>query len=820
MANNWNPNAPDLLGLEWPLATAQLEAITPNSSHPDTFAQTLRSTSAETIEAIQLRKTANSGDTRPLFTLVDIYPAAGTAPVPAGGQLVVDYAPNNDLSNAALTGAEVWHKTVGGATTNLWQNVNDPPIYPDALTAANSDIYTEGHSRYRCEVASAGFPAGARVLRVYIAAVIGARPDPTFATRLFAFRLFHTPSGVSYNPAGNHPTTHAFGTYHLLDCGEINPVTLAPWTPADIQSFDAGGWSIQVEAVGGASTRAVIAAMALRVLYVATENRVAAGCWQRPLTSPVGGPANPTTDRVVTLPSGAANWAKPASGDFTFLWRPAELALDLADSGPPTARANDIQWRVVAPVGGDAGEPSPVPGMTGARYPCNNSGGVIVGAGTPTNRAAVIGLLKAGAVVSNDSQTYSVFDHTVGEALLGGPDEFLAQRISPTASESYLGVRVVASPPVSGPGSLTATVHRVSDGVQMGGSLAWTAEEARALTLPVLEGFLSSAAVLVGGTQYEVRFTASSDTEGLWEFPFPEAVFGLNVTFGGTTDYARFEGDIGTPSYTGADLAAVLLVQPDPPADVAAATIGVAGPGDGWCCSVDEIDVIRVSWTATALGVGFARYEIERQEGTTDAMWQPVWVVAVEATDEFADFETRRGEQVRYRVRVIATTGAFSEWAETDWVVARARGVEVIFASNARPELTVAYDHDPEITYDFLDTDGDTLVPIYGADYQAAFQESEDRGVAQQVGIVANFGRAPVDPATGQRIGGVRVWDPLRAITHARPPIPYVCFLDWEGNRVLAHVALNPGRSRQPAHRYSTSVVVTPITATPAVTEL
>lgn len=789
MANNWNPNAPDVLGLEWPLTSISQE----NIQQATPFATRLRSTAAETITNLQLRMLMNSGDTRPLFTLVDIMPVGSEL---AGTVQTVDYAPNADSLISDWT-------TNTGGLTNLYQRIDDPVQFPPVGTDYIKTI--TGPTGYECEIASAGFSATRRVVRLRVAAVIGAQTG----FRQFQFRIYHVASASYFSPAGANLWGSGFGTIVDIDFGEINPVTALPWTPTDIQGFDSGVWRLRVEAVGTAGNYAAVHCMALRVQYVTTENRVAVGTWPRPTDG--SSPTSLTTAQLVTMPAGTANWSKPSSGDFTFLWR---KAYDLLRN-PGQATANDVQWIAARAEAPGIEIPSPVPGMSGIKLPVSNQG-LVTGAGTPyLGRAGVLALNTAIAT-SNDSQPYTVTDR------LAAAGESVGQRMTPGATDTYLGVRLIGGPDVDGAGTLTVTVHRVSDDVQMGGSLTFDAPTSRALPalaagsdLRSLEGFLSAGAALVSGTQYEVRFTVSNPGV-TWRFSLPSTSFGATATFGGTTDCA-----VDPPAVlSGDDFAVMLLVQPDAPATAAADAVEVQTPGDGCYCSVESIDAIKVSWEATSEGLSFTRYEVERQELDDTAPWVPLAVIVDESVIEFTDYETPRGTQARYRVRVIISTGAFSEWVVTDWVQARARKCEVIFTSNARPELAVAYDREPDVSYEYLSHRYDVLLPIYGADYQVAFSETEDRGVAFDMAITANFGRQPTDATSGDRIGGVRVFEPLAQIAHPRPPIPYVCILDADGNRFYAHIAFDVGRNREPGWRYHATVAVTQIAGTPTVTEL
>src|SRR5262245_38408700 len=353
----WNPNAPGVLGLEWFPTVPKTQPIA--QSQPS-LAMRVPSLAAETIGALRLGVASNPATTSRIFTIVDIIPAGSEQP---GALQVAEYAPNADATIGSWT-------TDGGGTTNLFARIDDAVTYPPTGTDYIRQL-VGGNSAYRCEVATAAFPATARVLRVSIRIVIGLVSLP--GTAFVEIGLYHPGSSTVYNPPSSIVYTNGLSPNYVLtlDCGEINPVTLLPWTPADIQSFDTGGWHMRVASSGGGGNGPSVHAMALRVSYVDPDNRVAAATYRRPsgaLSSPI------TTDALVTLPAGSANWAKSNGVTYTYLARWARDRL----VGGNAPIANDLAWRTaqqdLGPLGSPAGIALPPSGFISSIMPTDEHG--------------------------------------------------------------------------------------------------------------------------------------------------------------------------------------------------------------------------------------------------------------------------------------------------------------------------------------------------------------------------------------------------------------------------------------------------------------
>lgn len=802
-----NPNYPGVIGPEWMPSVPRSFPIARGAPSP---AARVRSLGAENINDLRVAVSSNPAVTDRAFVLFDIFAEGNEAPQALS---VVEYPPILDETIGNWT-------TNASGTVNLFARIDDAVVYPPVGTDYIRQI-VGGASAYRCSVDSSGFSASARVMRVSVACVIG-----MVALGLTAFvevGLYHEPTATPYTPPGGFVFTNGLipNAVQYIDCGEINPVTMLPWTPTDIQSFDSGDWHLRFVGAGNGTNGPIVTAAALRVSYLPVENRAAVATWRRPagaVTSPID------TDALVPMPAGTGAWAKANATNYVYLPRIARDRL-VGGSAPV---ANDIALLAAQQDLGPSGNPAGLHSAPPAGPPAMSLL-TTDEHGQPTTTFAGdmvavprIVLRTTAPADSADSLAY-VRDSsaTVVRSLTAAQQ--VGQRVTTsTGPRNYLGVRTLIAPPASGASTLTVRVLRVSDSVQMGGTLVVTADQVRALPeitssggFRYLEGFLTSAAPLASGVQYEIQLLV---TAGTWKVLMPSAVGAGGQSFGGTTDFARL-GTIGAgSSLTEQDMVVMLLEQPATPAGLTAQVRAQPQDGDGAFCSTSEIDQVEVKWTATALGVSFARYEIERQtdEGA-EPVFVPVWqITSAEALSAWWDYEMPMDRPVRYRVRVVNTAAAFSDWAVTDWVEARSRRNEVVFTSNHAPALQVVYDRGPVAELGFLDFETDELVRIYGAPYQVDFQDPEEHGETESYDLLVNFARVPSDNQ-GRRLNLRQVFAPLKAIARSGGAAPYVCVRHRDGEVTYGKLRISQGRISQPQQAYTCVALVTPTTATPVV---
>jgi hypothetical protein len=803
-----NPSYPAVIGPEWLPSVPRGYPIAKGQPSP---VARVRSLAAENVGALRLGVGSNPAVTDRAFVVIDIYAEGSEGPQALS---VSEFPPILDETIGNWT-------TNASGTVNLFARIDDAVVYPPSGTDYIRQI-VGGASAYRCSVDSSGFSATARVLRVSVAAVIGLVALGSSA--FVEIGIYHEPTATAYTPPGGIVYTNGLipNAVQYIDCGEINPVTLLPWTPADIQSFDSGDWHLRFVGAGTGTNGPIVTAAALRVSFLPVENRVAVATWRRPagaVTSPIA------TDALVPMPAGTGAWAAANATNYLYVPRIARDRL-VGGSAPV---ASDITWLAAQQDLGASGNPAGVTSAPPAGPPAmqaitTDEHGLLVASFAATDKAAPRLVIRTTAPADSASSLPYLRDTSsvVVRSLHSGQQ--VGQRYTTsTGPRTYLGARFLVKPPTSADGTLTVRILRVSDSVQFGGTLVKTADEIRALPEIIgsggfryVEGFLDSGAVLANATQYEGQLIVTTPSTDPWKVIMMSAVGAGGQSFGGTTDFARLGTIAGGSSLTEQDLTLMFLEQPAAPATATAQVRAQQQDGDGCWCSVADVDQVEIDWAATALGVSFARYEIEREiDDGRDAGFEPVWTITTEATSIWWDYEMPMDRPVRYRVRVVTTASAFSDWRTTDWVVAESRKNEVVFTSNHNPALQVVYERAPDVDFDFLSQKADVMVPIFGGDYQVSFSDPNDRGVAETYDLTVQFGRQPSDNL-GRPLNLQAVFQPLVDITRAAGvTIPYVCVRHRDGATIYGKVTLGTGRQRQPGNRWSVPATATPVSGVP-----
>jgi hypothetical protein len=836
MAGNWNPNAPNVIGNEIRGVYAYLDKATKSPFK----AMKLRSNVAETITGVELGIGPTIDTSSPLFKVLDVYNA--TDIVQGDSAAVFSAAPD---AHGTGTGIGNWRTQAGGSTTihtSIDEAVQYPPIGSDFIRNNGAISNAFFHMN------TGAFPLTARVGRVFIRGVVGT--DGAF--RDVYFRLWHVPSSTLFIPPGDRVRTHYYGLLHSVDLGDINPVSLLPWTPNDIRGFEAANnvWQVRITGAGTAANMLKVHNLELRVQH-STERRVAVGTWQRPpgaaagvgLSGAPGKTKHIVLNALVRPVSGdwVANWSKPSSGDFVFVFR---NALDRLVGGS-APRAQDVHWHFLGGNDRDGRVASPVPGQFAGDVVFGSAStqvhGDVYSAG-PFDQplAGTIALKRSDGVTSDDSQPYVVrYENNVLAPAPASDTHDVCQKFRAPATDSYGGLRFQVKPPADG--SLQVTVHNYATNAQVGGTFEITTAEMALLpgltNMPGykdVRGSLSSAAALTASTLYYLRFRKLTGTPGsTWQLVRMDATsLGDNepATFqGGSDGYYFTLGRVGLSegSNTDQDLAVQLIAAPDNPTNVVATKLSQTialdydplGPPAGPQCGPAALDYVRITWNSPGTYPSFLQWDIERRE-PDQVTWTRIGVSAEEGLSSFEDYEAIRNRSVRYRVRARTTDAGFSEWVETADVSIVTEKCEILFTSNARSDLNVGYTYDPEVSYDFPDHDTDELVRLSGVAFQAGFLDAINRGVTGNYELLANFIDQPVD-TLGNPIGGEVIFEPIRRIVRsdydAELLLPYVCVLDYEGNRRFAYVRLNNGRRQEPSHRYLVDALVVPLTDMPTI---
>lgn len=773
MANSWNPNAPGALGLEWFPTVGDIQGTEHNLSTDGPLALRLRSKATETIDTVTLRQKPDSLATSGYLSLLEVYPSGSEVP---GGAATSTFQPDAD----GAAGAWV-NQAASGA--NLFQSIDD--------LALNTIDYIEQPSTsvsvYRFQINSAAFSLASRVERVTLR--IWAACSQVGNTRQLTVGV--RSGGVNYQALLGSLTLTSTIQEFDVSLGEIEPGGQFPWTPTDIRNFDTATLEFFVSGAATSKNRPRIYMVSVDVA-TCTETRTAVGISAATGSKPLD------ASHIMRTPAGVDNWAKVNATDYTLVFRDPEATMTFLGSTIATWHASVL--------GGIEQRP-PIPGLYGVRV--KTSGGnrlTSIDTTVRNSRIPSIILATTAPAVSNDSQPYVYLNRvTVGTG------QTAEQEITPGATTNYLVHRFLASPNDASAGPLVVKIKRRSDNVQFGATVTITADDALALAdnglgLRLISLVMASAAALVNGTQYYIEFSmATVDTYGWVVVELDAFGSGAGASFGGLTDVATYAASEDAST----DLVAQLLSQPAAPSGVGGVVVRQSLPGNGLFCTADDFDVVRISWTATALGASFSYYEIQRSDDGR-VTWFTVAQPTPEATVSFDDLEAKRNVLSEYRIRVVRIDGAFSAWVETASFRPVSRGCEMLFVSNDAPTLAAAYDRDPSIAYTFLAFDGDVIVPIYGADYQAVFSELEDRGVEFSARLVLNFGQSPAD-------GSLAMFDPLKDILRA--DIPYVCVLDWLGNRWFAHVQITAATHDNPGWEYHATIHVIEVTGTPAIVD-
>lgn len=762
---NWNPD-PTVLGLQLRPDAAGLEVIETMGKGVRTR---LASSVAETVNTVVIN-TPFGNATNDAIVACDIYPSADTAV--RTGQQFFQYVPNGDVLNTT------WQKNPGGATTNLWQNVDEDPVNPNLDDSIIEPTRVVGRS-IRFNVNSAGFNSAKRIVNV------------SLRLRIFggAVRasLVHVPSNVRTATLSTGSNMTSSPRLVDLNFGEICPWTNRPWRAADIQAFDdpaVACVAIARDDTSGGLVVPQIYACAIRV-ECWDEKRVAYG-----VATPNS--ADTVSFGIVKVADGTTGWAKPASGTFDFVVRPVR---GMIDAPKPYVRMGWVEGEM--PAGS---------GLFGSSVASVMGNGLVNTTGTlrPTRHTAlVLGLASGFSVDGNEYATLSEFAPSMKQILV------------PPANQTYGAVAAIVKPPadVNTMQVLTFTVRRSSDNVVMGAGVTMTRAELTRFGERLRNGWwlihrvLGAPAVLVGGTSYRIEVTGGAD----WRVATPT---GKNehgqAGYGGTAEYVDWFGQTGAR-----DAAMTLATVPATLTGLAANAVAqpMVTPATD-CPTFDQVPFARITWDGSGLGAAFARYEVERFDPVTNA-WHLIAAPTDISVTMVDDHEARFGVETSYRVRQVRQDGTPSAWAGSVGTVALTldpgEGVcGLWFSVNERPSLNLAYmdvygSTPATRAWTFLDASTTTLTPYYQRDYQVAHRPTERRGV--------QFSRRLLVNAFSAARPSMRVFDRIRDLSVA--DVSAVCVRDHEGNRWWTAMAVADGEWTQPGDLAHVNVTLTEVADEP-----
>lgn len=805
----YNPNTPYVAGSEW-LGVHNIAL--PLSSGQGQCAQFL-STVTETIQTLTPMVHANqAGSSGQRVQLgVDLYDVSALGPT--GFVTARNWALAVPSSNASTggSGAGIGHgwqlQAAGSNVYTTWtpydstafQRVNDVVAANDPLTEglADSIVYSPASASPASVMFNAGSTlydgdtglqnqtiAGKRIEWVEIVVVANNQLENGCTLD----GVITDPNGLRFTSDSGPIALPAKSGRKRIRFGFLwNSSTHQSWDLLAAQRFLTGGRTFGVQAAAqpnGFSTHGLIVTAVMIQFRVSTETRIATG-YQ---SVPIGKAWNEIT-LVDPVTRENAPWAKVAGTTYLAAFHLTN------DGGSANLRALDS-----ATVAGH--ETDALTGMSSGTVPYNLGGAVPTALPTLGVPAMSLMLGRADGAASQDSQPYA--------ASLTYPVNHVnaaAQFISNEEAGVYGAASVLLqSDPDGHGGVLQDAPLEVSLRARVGGGLlAGPASIAPADVDPdgklhLIQVRFPAAVTLTAGQAVSVVLTSSSVAP--WQtvamrtgdttqpLPDPLGLIAAAVGIGSTDDFAVINGfgafpiDLPVsirevpPILTGlASSATTMANQPTLLGAYRAATLGLAS----------------LSWTPSTLAAQFAYYEVQRLDYLTQeasaGTWQTIAHVTVEGAAYFNDLELPANTAVGYRVRVVGDPLGASDWATFNSVTVPQGANDFVFASNWDSELSFsAQDADvsnaPDRGYDKLPGSGGlTVKDLYGADYPAAFRQSE-RGsdVFTRRLLVATNDEAVLD---GNIPGERALFDSLVAIFHS-PNLPYVMVRDGLGRRWFA----------------------------------
>lgn len=806
---SWNPYSPGALGLQW----RPLHEVGPVlSSILSPLGAKLESSATETVDAAWFYAPTTTGDRAEAYQ-VDIYE---DGVFPANTEETVIAYPS---SCPGQIGAETWAGSVIGVTNQeaYVDSVTQTPVTMYGGGTADDDFLFNhtGHEWF------AGFTydglaatlAGKRIISVRQTARV--QPVSAFGeAQSMTIQPYMIFSGISYfgeiqtvsgTTPGGHLVTHDWWTH---------PKLLRGWMPEDLDEFDVGintaaiGW--YVRPTGSEQVYALLFQTDLRVRHAGTDERKAYG-WvtrEQQLAAELEGTAG--WFKVDLLqPDETPGWAKAASTDYRL-----SLSRLTSQSGGKQIYAQALS--------GPDGPLGAVNGWSRLDIKNRSTTRLPYSAIAPDDGKswAPTVALEVGSTVSVDSQPYASLD--VDSPVYTGVElrqYFTAPGALPVADFPLVRMLLGRVGP-SATGDLTVRIRRASDDVQMGSTITVTPEDFEADPDPGDQTFyalyktiirqMTTAATLAVSVQYYFQVESdATEIETGWRIETARADPGLwpdtppagieDATFGGATDYLDVDGS----AHTDSDAFLTLMTLPDTPTGLEAQEAGTG-------C----VRYVQLAWDATALGADFSSYQLQRRD--EDGDWSDIAQVEDESVTEASDYESNRGREAEYRMRVVRLDTAPSEWTETVTATATAPCCGYIFTSNVAPEMTVWCD-------DVSDGERETELPqnvtieqFYDRDYQVGFHELEERGATFRRTLLVATDRAK-DGTAAATVPGLSTFADLLAI--CRPgrggTLPYVCVHEETGDRWFATVRTISTKRRARGETHTIEVEIVEVTNRP-----
>lgn len=790
----WNPNAPEIIGLEWMVGQGPTsEPIPVLAGGNDSllglgtgYAQRARSLGAETIGAMRTV-------VGPLFggrLYTEVYAAGTEIPGPPVAQVA---PPTADETVVAL---------VGSGAPPLFQYVDEAVLNPaDYITqsgAISAGVYIPTYGSL------AAFPAGRRVLSISVTYVVGAQSGAAQQVR-----------SVLISGAGPQlflrTDTYSQGQGIVTFTGTVgpdNPFTALPWTAAEVgQLGAAGGTAIGLlfEQAGGGTPNFRLFQMFVTVTYT-TETRVAVASVQVPVA-----PGTLLVDATnVRVPdTGVATWAKANGTLYTYLYR-LGITLQAGVNVPLSAPGG---WVLLPWLDSGSTAPMQTNGEAESFTVTLGSGARPTSLGNPTTRLRTV--LPRTTLPAYSESTQPFFTR-IRKPIYDAANSYASQQVTSTLARTFARCRFVCRPQPGNTGNDLIVRVATAPGIGVGNlvtrnvtlSEVLASENVGTAADPwyLVDVLIPPVAFLAATTNF-VRFEATAgvvNTNG-WDIAYS---LGAGLLGEGTYLETTSAGFLQAVQDGRIDFPVTLATIPAPPANVTATPTTIPLPGTGEDCSIDDYQGVTVEWDVSPDAL-VTEAEIQRFDELTQQWDTIAFVDQVPPILSYLDGDPAQNIENCYRVRFLRATGEASAWSTEVCATPSFPTCGLIFVPWNNPAGAVGYTWPPDHEWNFLDADRLVMFPIYGADGQVAFRPTETLGDQFQVDVIVNAVATPT-PREGRW-----VFDLLVDLAH-NPTTPYVSVLDETGRRWYATVQVPSGVRHEPGKLYTATATITTLQFTPS----
>jgi len=795
----WNPNAPEIIGLEWnpalPIGVDQTLYTTANMqpgafdwllSDGTALAQRIESLAAEAVTSVELYSRAVVAGR----LMLEIYEAGSEE---SDAPISEVFRPSGDDTITAVLNQ-------AGAAVNLYQSVDEATLdtsdYVTQSGAASAGIYSSIYP-----LAGALWPAGRRVLDLQLTYVVAA--TTSVAQQVTCYVI--SGGGVQLIAARNFFAQSQGILTFTTSLGPDNPFTALPWTRAEIQALGSAAADLELALVfedqGGGQPNFQLFQQFVTITYC-TENREAVASAQIPVDGAWG---LRSFTNLQAPDTAVAGWAKAANQVYTYLWR---RTLPLQSVTNQQMRRS-FGWTLHGWLDSGATAPLQTNNSAASFVAQLGSGQRVTALGAELTRVLPVLPIKAGPTYCDSTQPFVARNLTFVAGDNTGT--YASQQVTTTAARTFerlsfltrpqaanvdepLVVAIGNSPtPFAGVDDMTMTITYAEI---VASENVGTESDPWYLVDVVIPATALGAAV----QRYIKWYTAAGVVDGAgWALtPLFGAASGASGT--GTYRDATDAGFLNAIAVAYWDYFATLSTIPTPPANVTATPATVDLPGTGEGCSLDSYEAIEIEWDASGDALVVSA-EVQRFDELTQS-WDTIATVEQDTpTLSYLDPDPAQNIETCYRVRFIRDNATTSDWSAEVCATAAFPDCGLIFVPWSDSAGAVGYTWPTPHAYEFLDAEQLVTHGIYGRDGSVAFRPTETLGDRFEAPVIVNAVATP-SPREGRW-----VFDLLVDLAH-NPTTPYVSVLDETGRRWYAILTVPSGDRREPGALYVASVFV------------